>query len=75
MSKISFKVTEGKGGSHILVSYSFLIGSKQGCILKNQLLRLPGSPLKVPGGWSGGGPNYFHVKLQLMLRLSWDVTI
>ena len=29
---------------------------------KNQLPRLPGSALKVPGGgWVGGGPTHYHV--------------
>ena len=59
---------------------------------ENQLPRLPGSALNVPGGgvvqdiwWMlrricGGCcagyvvPTYYHVKLQLMLRLSWAVT-
>ena len=44
---------------------------------KNQLPRLPGSALKVPG-WVGGGgwwvPTHYQVKHQLMLRLSWAVT-
>jgi hypothetical protein len=42
---------------------------------KNQLPRLPGSAVKVPvwvGGWV---PTHYKVKLQLMLRLSWAVTI
>jgi hypothetical protein len=52
---------------------------------KNQLPRLPGSALKVPGGvggvgglggvgWVGWVPTHYLVKLQLMLRLSWAVT-
>ena len=32
---------------------------------------LPGSALKVPGGWV---PTHFKVSLQLQLRLSWAVT-
>ena len=44
---------------------------------ENQLPRLTGSALKVPG-WVGGGgwwvPTHYQVKLQLMLRLSWAVT-
>jgi hypothetical protein len=44
---------------------------------ENQLPRLSGSTLKVPGG---GGvewwlPTHYKVKLQLQLRLSWAVTI
>jgi hypothetical protein len=45
---------------------------------ENQLTRLPGSALKVPvvvmvvGGWV---PTHYKVKLQVMLRLSWAVTI
>ena len=41
---------------------------------ENQLPRLPGSALKVPvvGGWV---PTHYKVMLQLMLRLSWAVTI
>ena len=37
--------------------------------------RLPGSALKVPWWWVGWVPTYYQVKLQLMLRLSWAVTI
>ena len=39
---------------------------------ENQLPRLPGSALKVPGGWV---PTHFKVKHQLQLRLRWAVTI
>jgi hypothetical protein len=39
---------------------------------ENQLPRLPGSALKVPGWWV---PPHYQVKLQLQLRLSWAVTI
>jgi hypothetical protein len=36
---------------------------------------LPGSALKVPGGWGGVWlPTHYQVKLQLQLRLSWAVT-
>ena len=45
---------------------------------KNQLPRMSESGLKVPGGWGGGGgwlPTHYQVKLQLMLILSWAVTI
>ena len=43
---------------------------------ENQLPRLSGSALKVPGGVGGeGGPTHYQAKLQLMLRLSWAVTI
>ena len=42
---------------------------------ENQLPRLSGSALKVPG-WGGGWvPSHYHVKLQLMLSLSWAVTM
>ena len=41
---------------------------------ENQLPRLSGSGLKVPGGWLVGGPTHYQVKLQLILRLSWAVT-
>jgi hypothetical protein len=40
---------------------------------ENQLPILPQSGLKVPGLW--WVPNHYQVKLQLMLRLSWAVTI
>jgi hypothetical protein len=40
---------------------------------ENELPRLPQSGLKVPGWW--WVPNHYQVKLQLMLRLSWAVTI
>ena len=39
---------------------------------ENQLPRLSGSALKVPVGWV---PTHYQVKLQLMLRLSWAVTM
>ena len=45
---------------------------------ENQLPRLSGSALKVPvwGGVVGWWvPTHYQVKLQLMLRLSWAVTI
>ena len=44
---------------------------------KNQLPRLPVSALKVPGGGGVGWwvPTHYKVKHQLMLRLSWAVTI
>jgi hypothetical protein len=45
---------------------------------ENQLPRLPGSALKVPGWCVGGGgwlPTHDQVKFQLMFRLSWAVTI
>ena len=41
---------------------------------ENQLPRLPGSALEVPGG-VGWVPTHYQVKLQLMLMLSWAVTI
>ena len=41
---------------------------------ENQLARLPQSGLKVPGWW-WWVPKHYQVKLQLMLRLSWAVTI
>ena len=42
---------------------------------ENQLPRLPGSALKVPGGGVVGWlPTHFKVSLQLQLRLSWAVT-
>ena len=43
---------------------------------ENQLPRLPGSALKVPG-WGGRWwvPTHYQFKLKLMLRLSWAVTI
>jgi hypothetical protein len=45
---------------------------------KNQLLGLPGSALKVSVVGGVGGrwvPTHYQVKLQLILRLSWAVTI
>ena len=38
-------------------------------------IRLPQSGLQVPGWWWWWVPNHYQVKLQLMLRLSWAVTI
>ena len=42
---------------------------------KNRLARLPQSGLQVPGWWWWWVPNHYQVKFQLMLRLSWAVTI
>ena len=42
---------------------------------KNQLPRLPRSALNIPGWWWWWVPTHYQVKLQLMLRLSWAVTI
>ena len=62
-----------------LKSFSIILG---GCLsswvkiklnTKNQLPRLPQSGLKVPGWW--WFPNHYQVKLQLMMRLSWAVSI
>jgi hypothetical protein len=66
--------------SCFLSRFQFFLGGRLSSWVKirlhteNQLPRLPQSGLKVPGWW-WWVPNHYQVKVQLMLRLSWAVTI